>query len=124
MNEPNYITHLFHNKKIKCPRWCKDEEHVFFLEDYLRRRTNLAQWISRSGFGKAGEFAEDIYHIALLLHQNEEDAKRDYNDYRQRVLGEEKQWKSQQYWEDLPPLDAINLSLQTVKVGPILGKMN
>jgi hypothetical protein len=115
---------LFYNKKIKCPQWCKNEEDVFFLEDYLRRRTNLAQWISRSGFGRKGEFAEDIYHIALLLHQDEEAANYDYNQYRERVLREEKQWKSQQFWEDLPPLHAINLNLQTVNAGPTSGKMS
>jgi glycerol-3-phosphate dehydrogenase len=124
LNKPNYITHLFYNKKIKCPQWCKNEEDVFFLEDYLRRRTNLAQWISRSGFGRKGEFAEDIYHIALLLHQDEEAANYDYNQYRERVLREEKQWKSQQFWEDLPPLHAINLNLQTVNAGPTSGKMS
>jgi glycerol-3-phosphate dehydrogenase len=40
---------------------------VFSLDDLLRRRTNIAQWIPRGGFGKRDEFRTVVARIAALI---------------------------------------------------------
>lgn len=40
---------------------------VFSLDDLLRRRTNIAQWIPRGGLGTRGEHREIIENIARLI---------------------------------------------------------
>jgi glycerol-3-phosphate dehydrogenase len=53
---------------IPSPAWCAENEFCCSLEDYLRRRTTIAQWIPRAGLGFAdehqgllGELARDLY---------------------------------------------------------------
>lgn len=36
---------------LPSPRWCVEHEGCVTLEDYLRRRTNIAQWVPRLGLG-------------------------------------------------------------------------
>ena len=38
--------------------WCRDHEHCHTLDDYLRRRTNIAQWTPRCGLGADSEYRE------------------------------------------------------------------
>jgi glycerol-3-phosphate dehydrogenase len=40
---------------VAAPRWCREREFCCTLEDYLRRRTNIAQWLPREGLGRNGE---------------------------------------------------------------------
>jgi glycerol-3-phosphate dehydrogenase len=40
---------------------------VFSLDDLLRRRTNIAQWIPRGGLGKRGEYRMTVARIAALV---------------------------------------------------------
>ncbi len=42
------------------PGWCLQEEDCWTLDDYLRRRSNVAQWIPRCGLGACDE------HLPLL----------------------------------------------------------
>ena len=64
------------------PEWSVENEFTLSIEDYLRRRTNLAQWIDRGGLGKHGEFSDDLLTLCLRLHQgNEAIARRDWNNY-------------------------------------------
>jgi glycerol-3-phosphate dehydrogenase len=44
--------------------WCAEREMCWFLEDYLRRRTNIAQWIPRGGIGRRGENLGHLRRIA------------------------------------------------------------
>ena len=48
-------------------RWAIEHEHCRTLDDYLRRRTNIAQWIPCGGFGRHGEHTGTINAIALEL---------------------------------------------------------
>jgi glycerol-3-phosphate dehydrogenase len=54
--------------------WCRDREHCHTLEDYLRRRTNIAQWIPRGGWGVRSENAAALRQIARVFCQSETDA--------------------------------------------------
>ena len=40
---------------VAAASWCLDHEHCDTIEDYLRRRTNIAQWIPRGGLGARSE---------------------------------------------------------------------
>ena len=47
--------------------WCARNELCCTLDDYLRRRTNIAQWIPRGGFGRNDAYAPVLGGIALQL---------------------------------------------------------
>jgi len=51
--------------------WCAEHESCCNLEDYLRRRTNIAQWIPRGGFGKNDCNTQILKNIALDLAQGD-----------------------------------------------------
>lgn len=48
--------------------WAVAHEHCCWLEDYLRRRTNIAQWTPNGGFGARFEHAPVLERIALDIH--------------------------------------------------------
>ena len=52
---------------VLSPRTAMEREHCWTLEDYLRRRTNIAQWVPRHGLGRTGEHAERIAVLAELF---------------------------------------------------------
>jgi glycerol-3-phosphate dehydrogenase len=56
------------DRPLPDPRWCVEHEGCATLEDYLRRRTNLAQWLPRHGLGAADEHVERITGIARAIH--------------------------------------------------------
>jgi len=45
-------------------RWCAKHELCWTLEDYLRRRTNIAQWVARGGLGERMQNRHRINEIA------------------------------------------------------------
>lgn len=47
--------------------WCVKHEFCCSLEDYLRRRTNISQWLPREGLGFANENLEHIRGLARHL---------------------------------------------------------
>jgi glycerol-3-phosphate dehydrogenase len=49
---------------ILSPRVAVEREYCWTLEDYLRRRTNLAQWVPRHGLGSRGEHAKRLIELA------------------------------------------------------------
>jgi hypothetical protein len=57
------------------------------LDDYLRRRTNIGQWVPRGGLGRDDEYMQDIERIADALHPNNPaQAMEDIDAYRAHVL--------------------------------------
>ncbi len=50
-------------ESVPSAAWCADREMCWFLEDYLRRRTNIAQWIARGGIGRE---AENLGHLRRI----------------------------------------------------------
>lgn len=71
---------------VPTPAWCKRHEFCHTLEDYLRRRTNIAQWVPREGLGKHDEHLPFLRRIALeLSDQNHRSAEAALSHYRQQV---------------------------------------
>jgi glycerol-3-phosphate dehydrogenase len=64
----------FPNIKEKVPsaRWCAEREMCWNLEDYLRRRTNISQWVARGGLGSQNENASHLMLLARAFHGNDE----------------------------------------------------
>jgi glycerol-3-phosphate dehydrogenase len=50
--------------------WCVENEFCCTLEDYLRRRTNISQWIPREGLGFSNENIEYIEKLSQHLPVN------------------------------------------------------
>ncbi|MFT7676479.1 MAG: glycerol-3-phosphate dehydrogenase [Planctomycetota bacterium] len=50
------------------PAWCRDQEACVTLEDYLRRRSNIAQWIPRLGLGPDDCHRAELEPIARIFH--------------------------------------------------------
>ena len=42
------------------------------LEDYLRRRTNVSQWVARGGLGFQNENAQHLKMLARAFHGDDE----------------------------------------------------
>lgn len=63
-------------------RWCVEREMCWTLEDYLRRRTNISQWIPRGGLGRNNENRTSLLRMAEdlppLVPRHAEEAVRLY----------------------------------------------
>ena len=74
------------SQPVISPTWCVAHELVCTLDDYLRRRTNIAQWVHRGGFGMADENAPILKGIALDIAMGDPVlAQRLFDDYRSKV---------------------------------------
>lgn len=72
---------------VYSPRWCATYEMCWTLDDYLRRRTNIGQWVPRGGLGRGDEYMSDIERIAYELHPHDPaQAMDDVDTYRSRIL--------------------------------------
>ncbi|WPB58478.1 FAD-dependent oxidoreductase [Xylophilus sp. GOD-11R] len=56
---------------VPSPAWTAEHEMCCTLEDYLRRRTNLAQWIARGGWGPDDSNAPALTAMALEIAQGD-----------------------------------------------------
>ena len=74
------------SQKLPSAQWCRDHEFCHTLDDYLRRRTNISQWVAREGLGRHDENLAEIDQIALTLNHGDHDkAARSVRRYRERV---------------------------------------
>jgi glycerol-3-phosphate dehydrogenase len=55
------------DEPVPSARWCAQHEFCRTPADYLRRRTNIAQWLPREGLGRNDEHLPEIERIALDL---------------------------------------------------------
>ena len=69
------------------PAWSATHEHCRTLDDYLRRRTNIAQWTPREGFGRTFEHLDRIREIAHAIRADSA-ADADVATAHQRVTAE------------------------------------
>ncbi len=53
-------------------RQCAENEMCWNLEDYLRRRTNISQWIARGGLGLQNENLPHLKNLAKIFCPNDE----------------------------------------------------
>jgi glycerol-3-phosphate dehydrogenase len=68
-------------------RWSREHEFCHTLADYLRRRTNIAQWIPRQGLGRQDENLPQLRQIALELYEGDTPtADRELARYRRSVI--------------------------------------
>ena len=56
----------FHRRFVTA-RWARDHEFCTTLDDYLRRRTTLAQWTPRMGLGRNGQGRLDLLSHAAAF---------------------------------------------------------
>ena len=81
-HDPTMYSHPAFSVPIVDAQWCAEHEHCWTLDDYLRRRTNVAQWVPRCGLGTSGEFAPLIAgfarHFAGESRDSADAAARDY----------------------------------------------
>lgn len=74
------------NDKVPSPRWCMEHEMCCSLDDYLRRRTNLSQWIARQGLGNTDEYIPQLVQAALAIYDcDEKTAMQKVQDYCRHV---------------------------------------
>lgn len=74
------------NEKVPSVKWCMDNELCVTLQDYLRRRTNISQWVAREGLGQNDEHLAAVERIALTLNRNDQTkARASLEQYREQV---------------------------------------
>ena len=74
------------DEKIPSALWCAEREMCWNLDDYLRRRTNIAQWIPRGGLGRQNENLPHLKNLAKVFHPNNELAADSIiNRYQQKI---------------------------------------
>ncbi|HLM00693.1 MAG TPA: FAD-dependent oxidoreductase, partial [Pyrinomonadaceae bacterium] len=78
------------DEKIPSARWCAEKEMCWNLEDYLRRRTNVSQWIGRGGLGFQNENSEYLAGLAAVFQPagDETGAKAAARAYEQKIRRE------------------------------------
>lgn len=80
-----YFTGL--NSLVPSAGWCAQHQHCCTLEDYLRRRTNIAQWVVRGGLGENDIHAPFLRQAALELAQGDAvQAEQLFQDYRTNII--------------------------------------
>jgi glycerol-3-phosphate dehydrogenase len=60
------------SEKVPSARWCAEREMCWNLEDYLRRRTNISQWVTRGGLGLQNENTQHLLVLAKAFHRDDE----------------------------------------------------
>lgn len=71
------------------PEFSASYEQCRTLEDFVRRRTNIAQWIPRGGFGRHDEHLDHLRQVATAIHRDDATAALvDLTRYRARVTNE------------------------------------
>lgn len=69
--------------------WCRRNEYCHTLDSYLRRRTNIAQWVPRGGLGRQNEYVPELRNLSLDIHGgNHEKATEDLTNYQNMISGQ------------------------------------
>lgn len=63
--------------QIPSPSWCAEREMCWTLEDYLRRRTNVSQWVPRGGLGARGEHRDKLVRLGAAFVDGEGNSAED-----------------------------------------------
>lgn len=74
---------------LVAPAWSATHERCRTLEDYVRRRTTIAQWVPGGGFGRRDEHLPAMRAVALALHHGDDAAaSSDLARWRDKVAAE------------------------------------
>jgi glycerol-3-phosphate dehydrogenase len=66
---------------VPSPRWSLEHTQCHTLADYLRRRTNIAQWVPRGGLGRSDEHRQHVLAIARTFSPDEPTAQLTVDQY-------------------------------------------
>lgn len=69
------------DQPVPSPRWSLEHTQCHTLADYLRRRTNIAQWVPRGGLGRSDEHRQHVLAIARTFSPDEPTAQRTVDQY-------------------------------------------
>ncbi|HRH46147.1 MAG TPA: FAD-dependent oxidoreductase [Pyrinomonadaceae bacterium] len=76
-------------EKVPSAQWSAEKEMCWNLEDYLRRRTNISQWIARGGLGLQNENLLHLTDLARIFSENDEGkAHATIDSYQQKIRRE------------------------------------
>jgi hypothetical protein len=69
------------------PEWARDHEFCVTIDDYVRRRTSIAQWTPRMGLGPQGDGRTALLDVAnkLLMSGDDTTAETMVRAYEERV---------------------------------------
>ena len=72
-------------ESVPAADWCARRESCWTLEDYLRRRTNIAQWVPRGGLGKSDGNRSHLESLALRFCAGPRQAAEMVGRYSERI---------------------------------------
>ncbi len=84
-DNPETWVHSELGGRMVTAEWARDREFCVTLDDYLRRRTTIAQWTPRMGLGKNGCGRRMLLETARVFHPSETDAVAAADEYGRRV---------------------------------------
>jgi len=87
-------TAFFDAMELPDVAWTVKHTQVRCLEDYLRRRTNIAQWIPLGGLGFNNEYLQDIMKISQIIHDAKAAAALDFKNYIDQQKKERNTWEN------------------------------
>jgi len=67
VTSPRYESYPTLREPVVDARWSLEHEMCWRLDDYLRRRTNVAQWVARGGLGRNGEHRAHVASLAATF---------------------------------------------------------
>ena len=74
------------DEPVPSVEWCMKNEFCCTIEDYLRRRTNIAQWVPREGLEGENRNADHILGLLKTMHGGDmEKARRELAVYKEKV---------------------------------------
>lgn len=82
---PEMTHHREFRHAFVTPQWARDHEGCVTLEDYLRRRTSIAQWTPRMGLGRHGSNRESLRQLAEVFTSGPVEAEAMASAYEQQV---------------------------------------
>lgn len=82
---PEMIRHPALEHPFVTAEWAREREFCLTLEDYLRRRTTIAQWTPRMGLGRDGDGRESLLPTATVFAHNPAQACGMVDAYAQQV---------------------------------------
>ena len=72
--------------RMPSPQWCRDHEACYTLEDYLRRRSNISQWVANEGFGKHWQNEQLLREIAAVFPKGDEEFKEKISKVKNNII--------------------------------------
>jgi len=85
LDTPRMTRHTELQHDFVTAEWARDHEFCMTLDDYLRRRTTIAQWTPRMGLGRDGAGRNSLLKLAEAFTPGAAEAAAMVNAYEQQV---------------------------------------